>query len=405
MKTAASGNGLDADGSNGNGSARERGPAGRHAVVIGGAGFIGTNMADHLAAAGRRVVVFDNFSRAGVEANAAWLTRKHGERIVVRRGDVRDSDAVRDVLAHASVVYHFAAQVAVTTSLLDPRTDCEVNTLGTLNVLEALRRQERPAALLFTSTNKVYGDLPKLELVEEGDRYQPAPGSPYAQGVRETELDFHSPYGCSKGAADQYVLDYARTFGLPTVVFRMSCIYGPHQCGNADQGWVAHFAGAALNQQPITIYGDGRQVRDVLYVGDLVDAMVRATASIDITRGQAFNVGGGREHTLSLRELCALLEQVVGHPIDLTYEDWRPSDQRYYVSDTTKLTQAIGWRPDTDVRAGVEHLLGWLAEAGQTKRSAAEPLRPTVVVPRRGDSLEKRLAGAGHAAAPRNGKG
>ena len=346
-----------------------------HALIFGGAGFIGTNLAHRLAIQGRRVLVFDDLSRPGVERNARWLAATHGHRVELRRADIRDADAVLDAMGHASAVYHFAAQVAVTTSLNDPRHDFEVNALGTLNILEAQRAQPTAPPLLYTSTNKVYGDLPGLRLRVDGDRYAPAADSALRRGVRETELDFHSPYGCSKGAADQYVLDYARTFGLPNVVFRMSCIYGPHQCGNADQGWLAHFADAALHRRPVTIYGDGRQVRDVLFVDDLLDAMTRALDRIADTRGQAFNVGGGPTRAVSLRDLCGTLEALTGRPMDLRFDDWRASDQRYYVSDLTKLSQTLGWKPSVSVREGVQRLLDWLGERDGTRPAgdAAEP--------------------------------
>ena len=347
-----------------------------YALIFGGAGFIGTNLADRLARQGRRVLVFDDLSRPGVVRNARWLQDEHPDHVELRRADIRDAAAVDDAMHGATAVYHFAAQVAVTTSLIDPRHDFEVNALGTLNILEAQRRQPDPPPLLYTSTNKVYGDLPGLRLRVDGDRYAPAEDSAIRHGVGEATLDFHSPYGCSKGAADQYVLDYARTFGLPNVVFRMSCIYGPHQCGNADQGWLAHFAEAALHHRPVTIYGDGRQVRDVLFVDDLIDAMLLATRRIADTRGEAFNIGGGPHRSVSLRELCGLLEDLTDRPMDLRFDDWRTSDQRYYVSDLSKLKRALGWQPRVGVRDGVGRLLSWMAERDGTERAA----KPAVVV-------------------------
>jgi CDP-paratose 2-epimerase len=258
-------------------------------------------------------------------------------------------------------VHHFAAQVAVTTSIEDPVSDFEVNGRGTLNLLEELRRLDSPPSLLFTSTNKVYGDLGDVRLERTETRYEPADERLRRRGVSEERpLDFHSPYGCSKGLADQYVLDYARTFGLQAVVFRMSCIYGPHQFGNEDQGWVAHFLIRALRGETITLYGDGRQVRDILYVEDLVDAMMLAHERIGLTAGQAFNVGGGPDHSTSLVELLELIGQLTGSVPSFTFGDWRSGDQRYYVSNTGRLERTLGWKPRVGIAEGVAGLAGWL---------------------------------------------
>jgi CDP-paratose 2-epimerase len=335
----------------------------KRVVIFGGAGFIGSNVADHYLSEGRRVLVFDNVSRAGVERNLRWLKSRHGERLGVEVADIRDEKAVRRAVRNAEEVFHFAAQVAVTTSLEGPVHDFEVNARGTLNVLEALRAMDEPAPLLFTSTNKVYGGLPGLELVQDGRRYGPRDETTCAHGLSERcPLDFESPYGCSKGAADQYVLDYGRSFGLRTAVFRMSCIYGPRQFGTEDQGWVAHFLIRALQGQPITLYGDGKQVRDILFVEDLVRAFRLAQANIDKLRGQAFNIGGGPERTVSLLELLELIAQRTGRTPEVRFEDWRTGDQRYYVSDTRKFQQATGWAPQVGVEQGVTRLHTWLEE-------------------------------------------
>jgi CDP-paratose 2-epimerase len=251
----------------------------------------------------------------------------------------------------------------VTTSLTDPRHDFEVNIGGTLNLLEAIRARENPPSLLFTSTNKVYGGLYDLALEKSGTRYQPLDAALRTGVSEERPLDFHSPYGCSKGAADQYVLDYARTFGLPAVVFRMSCIYGPHQMGNEDQGWVAHFLIRAIESKPIMLYGDGMQVRDLLFVEDLVDAFLLAQSNIHTLSGQAFNIGGGLGNTISLVELLDMIGGLRGEKPDLRMKDWRPGDQRYYVSDTRKFKAATGWAPKVNVRSGVERLYQWLLES------------------------------------------
>jgi CDP-paratose 2-epimerase len=261
-------------------------------------------------------------------------------------------------------VVHLAAQVAVTSSLANPAFDFDVNALGTLNVLEAARRSVRAPSLIFTSTNKVYGGLEDLRLRAEGQRYMPLTERVRARGIDESRgLDFHSPYGCSKGAAEQYVLDYSRSFGLRTTVFRMSCIYGPHQNGNEDQGWVAHMIRKALAREPITIYGDGRQVRDVLFVDDLVDAFAKARHDIDKLSGRAFNIGGGAGNTVSLLELIRQLEQLLERRVALSFDGWRIGDQRYYVSDTGRFQAATGWRPRTEIASGIEALCDWLARS------------------------------------------
>jgi CDP-paratose 2-epimerase len=334
------------------------------ALITGGAGFVATNVADRLLRLGYPVRLFDNLSRDGVERNVAWLRARYPGRVDLVVGDVRDAAAVRDAVRGARRVFHFAAQVAVTTSLEDPFLDFEVNARGTLNLLEALRGLDTPPSLLFTSTNKVYGDLDDVPLIERGERYVPADAALAAAGIDERRpLDFHSPYGCSKGAAEQYVLDYARTFGLPAAVFRMSCIYGPHQFGTEDQGWVAHFLISVLGERPLTLYGDGRQVRDILFVEDLVDAMLLAHARMPHLAGQAFNIGGGPDRSVSLLELLGLIGDMLGAQPLFELEPWRPADQRYYVSNTSRFTHATGWQPSTPVTAGLERLLAWLTEA------------------------------------------
>jgi CDP-paratose 2-epimerase len=336
-------------------------------LITGGAGFIGTNLAHALASSGRRVKVLDNLSRAGVEKNLRWLRDTHGDRISFEINDVRDPAAVRRAVAGAETVFHFAAQVAVTTSLDEPEHDFEVNAQGTLNVLEALRAQVSPPPLLFTSTNKVYGGMEDVALCRRGRRYEPSDPEIGRYGFSEARpLDFHSPYGCSKGTADQYVLDYARSYGLRTVVFRMSCIYGPHQHGTEDQGWVAHFLLRAVEDCPITLYGDGMQVRDLLYVDDLVRAFRFAEHCMDEVAGQAFNVGGGPTNAVSLHEVIELIGELHGQRPEVLFEDWRTGDQRYYVSDTRKLEAATGWRPLVNVRRGVRNLYNWLTKSATT---------------------------------------
>ncbi len=331
-------------------------------LITGGAGFIGSNLADRLASDGHDVVVFDALARAGVDRNLAWLEARHPRRIRCVKADVRDRAAVATAAAAADVVYHLAAQVAVTTSMHAPREDFEVNLLGTLNVLEAVREAGRRAPVVFASTNKVYGDLGDIALELKGDSYIPVDRAIRASGVGEDRpLDFHTPYGCSKGGADQYVLDYARSYGIPTCVLRMSCIYGPRQMGTEDQGWVAHFLIRALHGEVISIYGDGRQVRDILHVKDAVAAYVAAWKQIETVSGKAFNLGGGPENAVSLRQVLACIEDLVGRSIRLSYSDWRPGDQRYYVSNASAARRVLGLAAATPWRDGIADLATWLA--------------------------------------------
>ena len=340
-------------------------------LITGGAGFVGTNLAHRLLSQGRPVRLYDNLARPGVEQNLRWLRDTHGERLQVVQADVRDAEALQRAVRGVGQVFHLAAQVAVTTSLLDPIEDFEVNARGTLNLLEAMRACPSPPSLVYTSTNKVYGGLPDIPLRVRGRRYEPENTDIRANGIGEARpLDFHSPYGCSKGAADQYVIDYARTFGLPAVVFRMSCIYGPHQFGTEDQGWVAHFLIRALTGQPITLYGDGMQVRDVLYVEDLVNAFLLAQANIGTLTGQAFNIGGGASNTISLLDLIEMIGESDGRTPEVRFDEWRPGDQRYYVSDTRRFQDATGWAAKTDAGRGVDRLAAWLCEARGLDRRA-----------------------------------
>jgi CDP-paratose 2-epimerase len=332
---------------------------GDRVLITGGAGFIGTNLADALLTRGQKVTIFDNLSRPGSEANLAWLTAKHRGLVDFQQADIRDGRAIKRAIQHSFAIFHFAAQVAVTTSLVNPLYDFAVNAGGTLELLEAIRDLHDPPVLVFTSTNKVYGALEDVDLREDCGRYSPRNPSAIAINERRN-LDFHSPYGCSKGAADQYVQDYAHTFRLPAVVFRMSCIYGPHQNGTEDQGWVAHFLIRANDGAPICIYGDGMQVRDLLFVEDLVTAFVLAVEHIERTSGHAFNIGGGSQNATSLLHLLELLGGIRGERPDVEFADWRPADQRYYVSDIRKFHSMTSWAPRTNIREGLERLQAWL---------------------------------------------
>lgn len=336
-------------------------------LITGGAGFIGTNLATHFLESGRKVLILDNISRAGVRENLDWLCEHFPDRLEVLQCDIRDADAVNEAVNRAGAVFHLAAQVAVTTSLVSPLEDFEINARGTLLILEAIRqRRERTAAaipLIFTSTNKVYGGLDDIEMSVAEGRYLPADPNIARRGISEARpLDFHSPYGCSKGAADQYVLDYARTYELPFTVFRMSCVYGPHQKGNEDQGWVAHFLLQSLRGEAITLYGDGKQVRDVLFVGDLMKAFGLALENIDVLAGRAFNIGGGAGNAVSLLEVIDLIEEISGNRPVLDWGDWRPGDQKYYVSDARAFEKATAWRAQVGAAEGIAQLYEWLAQ-------------------------------------------
>jgi CDP-paratose 2-epimerase len=336
-------------------------PAPKRVLVTGGCGFIGCNLADTLLADGRDVLVLDNFTRAGSRENAEWLKRRHGERVAILQVDLADAGAISSAVARAEAVLHLAGQVAVTTSLDDPLADLDINTRGTVILLEAVRRHAPDAPVVFASTNKVYGKLLDADQVRrQNNRYAPAPGL-FPRGVPETApLDFHSPYGCSKGAADQYVRDYARVLGLRTVVLRMSCVYGPRQFGTEDQGWIAHFMIKAIRGEPITIYGDGRQVRDALFVEDAVAAWLAALSQIDRVSGRVFNLGGGPDNAISLCGLVDAIARLRGRAPAVSFAAWRPGDQPWYVSDVSALASAIQWRPRVRLDDGLRRLHQWL---------------------------------------------
>ena len=329
-------------------------------LITGGAGFIGTNLANHYLTLGKQVTLFDNFSRAGTETNLNWLAARHTDRLRVVRGDVRwPGEEFQMLVEQSDVVVHLAAQVAVTTSVTDPVEDFEINARGTFNVMEAVRTSVSRPVVLYSSTNKVYGKMDDLAVTEREGRYV---YSDLDTGVPVSRpLEFYSPYGCSKGCGDQYVLDYARIYGLNSVVFRQSCIYGPHQFGIEDQGWVAWFAIRAMQGLPFTIYGDGKQVRDVLYIDDLIRAYDLAIEHIGHTRGRAYNIGGGPKNTLSLLEFVALLEEQFGRRLEFDFDDWRPGDQLVYVSDLQRAAQDFGWAPRVSSVEGVANLVDWLS--------------------------------------------
>ncbi len=334
----------------------------RNYLITGGAGFIGSNYVHKLLSRGENVTILDNFSRGGAPRNLEWLEKTFGrDSFRVIRGDVRDASLVAEAARGSDVIVHLAGQVAVTTSVTNPRDDFENNALGTFNVLEGARLSGRNPIVIYASTNKVYGGMEDVKAVERGARWE-YENLPF--GAPETQpLDFHSPYGCSKGAGDQYVRDYARIYDLPTVVYRQSCIYGPRQFGIEDQGWVAWFVIAAVMGRPITIYGDGKQIRDLLHVSDLIRAYDLAVEKIDVAAGQVYNLGGGAANTLSIwAEFGPMLEELVGHPIQVARGDWRPGDQRVFVADVRKAERELGWKPQVGVEEGIRKLFEWVRE-------------------------------------------
>jgi CDP-paratose 2-epimerase len=328
--------------------------------ITGGAGFIGSNYVSRLLARGESVTIYDNLSRAGAPLNLKWLRETYGKssfELIV--GDVRDADLLTKSLQDADVVVHLASQVAVTTSVIQPREDFEINAQGTFNVVEAVRSSNKDPVILYASTNKVYGEMEEVAIIEKATRYE------YVDlplGAPETQpLDFHSPYGCSKGAGDQYVRDYSRIYGLRSVVLRQSCIFGPRQFGIEDQGWVAWFIIAAITGRPIAICGNGKQVRDLLYVDDLLDAYDAAIANIDIAAGQVYNVGGGPQNTISIWcEFGPLLHRLLNKEIPVSWGNWRPGDQRIFIADTRKALQQLDWQPRVSVEEGVQKLVDWV---------------------------------------------
>lgn len=334
----------------------------KRALVTGGAGFIGCNLADRLLDMGQAVTIYDNLSRRGAQSNLDWLASVHGAgSFQFVSADVRDYARLAQAARGQDVIYHLAGQVAVTTSVVNPRDDFENNALGTFNALEATRAAGGNPIFIYASTNKVYGEMEDVVVQEEATRYR---YRDLPLGIPETQpLDFHSPYGCSKGTGDQYVRDYARIYGLRTVVMRQSCIYGARQFGIEDQGWIAWFIIAAVTGKPITIYGDGKQVRDILFVSDLLDAYQAAIGKIDTAAGQVYNIGGGPENTLSVWvELGPMLEQLLGHKVQVHQGDWRPGDQRICIMDTRKARRELGWRPKVGVAEGVQKLYEWVVQ-------------------------------------------
>ncbi|MFC1995979.1 GDP-mannose 4,6-dehydratase [Chloroflexota bacterium] len=334
----------------------------RNYLITGGAGFIGSNYVARLLARGERVTVYDNLSRNGGPRNIEWLRATYGEEsFQLLVGDLRDASLLTSAIRETDIIIHLAGQVAVTTSVLHPREDFEDNAVGTFNVLEAARLSGRNPIVIYSSTNKVYGDMEDIAIIERETRIEYVD---HLYGIPETyPLDFHSPYGCSKGVGDQYVRDYARIYGLPTVVFRQSTIYGPRQFGIEDQGWMAWFIIAAIQGKPINIYGNGKQIRDMLYIEDLLDAYDTAIERIDSVAGEVFNIGGGPGNTISIwAEFGPTLEKLLGHELPVTRGEWRPGDQKVFIADIRKAGQKLGWQPKVDLLSGIQKLVGWVQE-------------------------------------------
>lgn len=331
-------------------------------LITGGAGFIGSNLANRLIGQGHEVTILDNLSRPGCETNLTWLNQAYGSNAFhCIQANVTDYPALLKAAEGVDRIYHLAGQVAVTTSVQNPRLDLEQNVIGTFNALEAARLVANNPIFIFASTNKVYGGMENVAVVEDECRYR---YTSLPLGISEEQpLDFHSPYGCSKGTGDQYTRDYARIYGLRSVVMRQSCIYGYRQFGMEDQGWVAWFVIAALKQRPITIYGNGKQVRDILFVEDLLDVYDAAVRNIDRVTGQIYNVGGGPENTMSVwADFGPILEELVGKPIPVQYSEWRPGDQPIYISDIRKAQRELGWSPKIGVREGIVCLYNWVRD-------------------------------------------
>lgn len=327
-------------------------------LVTGGCGFIGCNFAEKLLSRGESVILLDNISRKGSLENLQYLKKLYKQVNFIKADVSNNFKEICKVVNEVDVVFHLAGQVAVTTSIVDPRLDFENNALGTFNILEAIRLSKQKPIIIYASTNKVYGYMEDTEIVEERERYV---YQHMQNGISEKQiLDFHSPYGCSKGAADQYVRDYFRIFGLRTVVMRQSCIYGPRQLGVEDQGWIAWFTIAASLNKEITIYGNGKQVRDILHIDDLFNGWDLAVKNIDAVKGEIFNIGGGTQNTISLMQLITLLEKINKRKIKQKSADWRPGDQRIYISDISKIKKILGWVPVIGVEDGVKSLRDWV---------------------------------------------
>ena len=330
-------------------------------LITGGAGFIGSNAANRFAKNGDEVVIYDNYSRPNVKKNIQWLKEVHPN-IQFVEADIKDSKNLEKHIPGCDIVFHLAGQVAVTSSVLDPMEDFETNVRGTLNVLETIRNFSPETALVYSSSNKVYGEPEQIQLTEESEKYDFAEPD-HHDGINESQpLDFRSPYGCSKGAAGQYIRDYSRIYGLKTVVLRQSCIYGRRQFGTEDQGWLFHFLKMGIQEEQITIFGNGKQVRDVLYIDDLIDLYELVSKNIDKVSGEIFNVGGGRDNSLSLLQSLDLIKEIICKELKIKFDKMRPGDQKIYISNNNKLFQTLNWSPKIGYKEGLTKLYAWLHE-------------------------------------------
>jgi len=333
-------------------------------LITGGAGFVGSNTADTLLKKGYEVTILDNLSRKGTEKNLEWLKNNHKD-LEFMKADVRDFDVMKSACMDKDLIFHLAAQVAVTTSIKNPKDDFDINALGTFNVLEAARLSKSNPIVVYSSTNKVYGNNVNLIPLKISNTRYEFDDPNFENGVPETlstDANEHTPYGSSKYMADLYTRDFAAVYGMNTISFRMSCVYGTRQFGNEDQGWIAHFVISSILARPLIVFGDGKQVRDVLFIDDLLDALLLATDNIKKTRGQAYNIGGGINNTISLLELIDLLKKSIGKNILYSFSDWRPFDQKVYISDIRKAKQDFGWEPKISAEEGIKKLIGWVGE-------------------------------------------
>ncbi|MDQ3190637.1 MAG: GDP-mannose 4,6-dehydratase [Bacteroidota bacterium] len=340
----------------------------KHILITGGAGFVGINLAHHYLLLGKPVMIFDNLSRPGVVDNLQWLISKYGTKVRVQIADIRNESILQMAVKNAESVYHFAAQAGATSSIYNPIEDFEINARGTLNILNSIALLETPIPLVFASSSKVYGEMKHLEMKIKGNSYEPVLKEVKSFGINENSiLDLNNPYGCSKGVAEQYVLDFARTFQLPATVFRISSTYGPYQHGNEEQGWLSHFISNCIKNKTVNIYGDGRQVRDILFIDDLVEALLLTQKNMSSVIGQAFNIGGGPQNAISLIDALEMISKISKNKIDVSYNPWRTGEQRYFVSDTRKFELATGWIPKTNIKNGMEALYNWISNHKEAK--------------------------------------
>lgn len=331
-------------------------------LITGGAGFIGSNLADSLLVAGNKVTLYDNLSRKNVDKNLSWLTEKHPKNLHVVIDDIQNRKQLDLSIKNQDAVFHLAAQVAVTGSVENPEADFATNASGSLNVLESIRRNNPDCPVIFSSTNKVYGAMENVKYLELPQRYEFVDQSLQSGIDEKFPLDFHSPYGCSKGAADQYFHDYARIYNLHTVVFRQSCIYGPRQFGNEDQGWVMYFLKKIMLGQEINLFGTGRQVRDILFINDLITAYMSALENLTASRGNIYNIGGGPDNKISLLELIKQIEDQFHLKASYHLDSWRPGDQKIFYCNLTKVSRELSWTPQTNIKTGLDKLFTWVKE-------------------------------------------